>query len=254
VDVVENGEQVVEAVRNGAFDAVLMDVEMPVVDGKEATRRIRALRPPANRVVIISVTAHAMAGAREEYLALGMDDYLAKPIVSAVLLGKLATLTAKPSNGAGSDDSETMVLDHSHLEALSGHLPADDMRQLLALFPGQLDAQISSIEALLTTGDLATLAREAHSIAGAASNYGAFKLSRVARDIEAACKGGNVEGVARLAECLVPTSEEACAGLRNWLTARYGGDSPRSGNALGKGKSPPARSRVARRGESASCL
>ena len=60
------------------------------------------------------------------------------------------------------------MLDHAHLEALSSHLPEDDVRQLLDLFPEQLDAQISLIEALLANGDLATLGREAHSLAGAA--------------------------------------------------------------------------------------
>jgi len=223
VDVVENGEQVVEAVRHGAYDAVLMDVEMPVVDGKEATLRIRALPPPANRVVIIAVTAHAMAGAREEYLAFGMDDYLAKPIDPRVLLGKLATLSAEPGAGTGSDEPGVMVLDHSHLEALSTFLPANDVRQLLDLLPTQLDAQISSIEAVLTTGDLTTLGREAHSLAGAASNYGAFKLSRCAREIEVACEAADVEGVARRVERLAAMSQEACAALRDWLKARNSG-------------------------------
>ena len=245
VDIVENGEQAVEAVRNGAYDVVLMDVEMPVVDGKEATRRIRALPPPANRVMIIAVTAHAMAGAREEYLAAGMDDYLAKPIDPRVLLRKLATLSAEPSAGTGSDELGTLVLDHSHLEALSSHLPADDLRQLLALLPEQLDAQISAIEALLATGDLATLGREAHSLAGAASNYGASKLSRFAREIEAACGDANVEGVARRVERLAAMSEEACAALRDWLTARDSGCTPpRSGRAPKEGRSSRARSRV----------
>jgi len=147
-----------------------------------------------------------------------------------------------------------MVLDHSHLEALSSHLPADDVRQLLALFPEQLDAQISSIEALLATGDLATLAREAHSLAGAASNYGAFKLSRFAREIEAACEDADVEGVTRRAKRLAAMSEEACAGLRDWLTARDSGRAPPSGSAPRNGRSSRARSRVPRQGESASCL
>src|SRR5207253_4847556 len=117
------------------------------------------------------------------------------------------------------DDAAPRVLDHSHLEALSSHLPADDVRQLLALFPEQLDAQISSIEALLATGDLTTLAREAHSLAGGAGNYGAFKLSRFAREIEAACGDGDVAGVARRAKQLAAMSEETCAGLREWLIA-----------------------------------
>ena len=80
VDVAENGELVVEAVRNGEYDVVLMDVQMPVLDGVQATKRIRALPPPRNAVPIIALTAHAMAGAREEYLAAEMDDYLTKPI------------------------------------------------------------------------------------------------------------------------------------------------------------------------------
>ncbi|HVB15483.1 MAG TPA: response regulator [Stellaceae bacterium] len=74
VDIVENGERAVETVRDGAYDIVLMDVQMPILDGMEATRRIRALPPPAGRVPIIALTAHAMAGDREEYLAAGMDD------------------------------------------------------------------------------------------------------------------------------------------------------------------------------------
>jgi CheY-like chemotaxis protein len=222
VDVVENGEQVVEAVRNGGYDAVLMDVQMPVVDGSEATRRIRALAPPANSVVIIAVTANAMAGAREEYLALGMDDYLAKPIDPGLLLGKLVTLSAERSVGSSPEEPETLVLDHSHLEALSSHLPEDDVRQLLDLFPEQLDAQISLIEGLLANGDLATLGREAHSLAGAASNYGALRLTGLAREIEAACESVDVKGIARRAKQLRAMSQEACAELRDWLTARFG--------------------------------
>jgi response regulator RpfG family c-di-GMP phosphodiesterase len=245
---------VVEAVRNSTYDAVLMDVEMPVVDGREATRRIRALPPPANRVVIIAVTAHAMAGAREEYLALGMDDYLAKPIDPKMLLERLAALHAEPGAGTGSDEPGTMVLDHLHLEALSSFLPADDVRQLLDLLPAQLDVQISSIEALLTTGDLATLGREAHSLAGAASNYGALKLSHFAREIEAACEVVDGEGIARRVERLATMSREACAALRDWLKARDSGRTPHSGSAPRRGRSSRAPLRVPRPSESTSCL
>jgi signal transduction histidine kinase/DNA-binding LytR/AlgR family response regulator len=220
VDVVENGKQAVEAVRHGAFDAVLMDVQMPVVDGKEATQRIRALPPPANGVVIIAVTAHAMAGAREEYLALGMDDYLAKPIDPAMLLGKLVTLSAEPSAGTGSREPGTQVVDPSHLKALESHLPAADLRQLLALFCEQLGAQTSSIEALLATGDLETLSREMHSLAGASSNYGALKLSRCARELEVICQVADAEGVARRVGRLAAISEETAAALRDWSPAR----------------------------------
>jgi CheY-like chemotaxis protein len=87
---VTDGASAVEAVAGGDFDAVLMDVQMPVLDGLAATRAIRALPGPAGRVRVIALTANAMSGDREECLAAGMDDYLSKPVETAALSQALA--------------------------------------------------------------------------------------------------------------------------------------------------------------------
>jgi CheY-like chemotaxis protein/nitrogen-specific signal transduction histidine kinase len=94
IESVENGVQAVNAVRDGNYDVVLMDVQMPELDGVGATQQIRALPQPKCDIPIIALTAHAMAGAQEEYLAAGMDDYISKPIRPEILLGKLANLAA----------------------------------------------------------------------------------------------------------------------------------------------------------------
>ena len=89
IEVVENGHQAVDAVRHGDYDLVLMDVQMPELDGVEATKRIRALPAPKCNIPIVALTAHAMSGAKEEYLEAGMNDYVSKPIQPAVLFAKL---------------------------------------------------------------------------------------------------------------------------------------------------------------------
>ena len=96
VDIVANGHQAVDAVRNENYDVVLMDIQMPELDGVQATAQIRALPPPKSGVYIIALTADAMSGARDQYLRAGFDDYVSKPIVPAVLLTKLAELARKP--------------------------------------------------------------------------------------------------------------------------------------------------------------
>lgn len=87
--VVDDGKMAVEAVRDRAaeigddempFDLILMDVQMPIIDGESATRLIRALDGPKSQIPIIALTAHAMAGDRERYIRSGMDDYVSKPI------------------------------------------------------------------------------------------------------------------------------------------------------------------------------
>ena len=80
VDLAGDGVEAVEAVRSRHYDLVLMDVQMPEMDGVEATRRIRALDGERSRIPIIAMTANAMQGDRESYLAAGMDDYVSKPI------------------------------------------------------------------------------------------------------------------------------------------------------------------------------
>ena len=94
VDIAENGHEAVAAIRQTDYDVVLMDVQMPELDGVEATKQIRALPPPKSGIPIIALTAHAMSGAREHYLEAGMDDYISKPIQPDVLFAKLDALAA----------------------------------------------------------------------------------------------------------------------------------------------------------------
>jgi len=86
VQLAANGLEAVEAVRGGDFDVVLMDVQMPLLDGIEATRQIRAMPGARGRIPIVALTADAMTGAKEYYLKIGMDDYLAKPIRASNLI------------------------------------------------------------------------------------------------------------------------------------------------------------------------
>jgi PAS domain S-box-containing protein len=106
IDIADNGAQAVEAVQRTDYDVVLMDSQMPVLDGIAATRQIRALPAPKCSVPIIALTANAMLGASEEYLAAGMNDYVSKPIDASQLRAKLERVaaarsdrTATPPNG-----------------------------------------------------------------------------------------------------------------------------------------------------------
>lgn len=98
----ENGKEVVEAIRERMvdeddvpFDVVLMDIQMPVIDGENATRIIRAMDGPVSSIPIIALTAHAMVGDRERYLQCGMDAYLSKPVNKATLLEMIQSVLAR---------------------------------------------------------------------------------------------------------------------------------------------------------------
>ena len=102
VDVVGNGLEVLEAVRNRPYDLILMDVQMPEMDGPTATRAIRALEGPVSGIPIVAVTANAMQGDRETYLEAGMDDYVSKPINSRALFASIARAMNTDTRQVGS--------------------------------------------------------------------------------------------------------------------------------------------------------
>ncbi len=115
IDVAENRLEGVKAVVNGDYDIVLMDIQMPEMNGVEATHEIRALEGHKSAVPIIAVTAHAMHGDRETYLAAGMNDYVSKPIDPKLLLDAIARWSGRSDDASNSTTDETTDLSQDRI-------------------------------------------------------------------------------------------------------------------------------------------
>jgi CheY-like chemotaxis protein/HPt (histidine-containing phosphotransfer) domain-containing protein len=193
-DVVENGEAAVAAVSDGRYDLVLMDVQMPVLDGLEAARRIRALPGPAGRVPILAMTAHAMRGDRERCIAAGMDDYLSKPIAPQSFLDAVGRMLEPKRDAAppatlhpGSNGSGAPVVDRGRLGSLAASLPPADFSRLLSAWLSNAEDQVGRIADLAQGRDLQTVARLAHNLVGTAGTFGAQRLEAAAKRLEQSC-------------------------------------------------------------------
>jgi CheY-like chemotaxis protein/HPt (histidine-containing phosphotransfer) domain-containing protein len=224
VSIVENGHQAVEAVRNADFDLVLMDIQMPELDGMEATRRIRGLAAPKNAVPIFAMTAHAMQGACEEYLDAGMSDYITKPFQAALLLAKLDRVAeGLPAEMASAPQRQIPpVLDPENLEALCAALPMDTLAGLITLFLNDAENQLREIAACEKAGDLAGISRQAHMMVSTAGNLGAMRTSALAREVEQFCRCGNPSDVASLLDELRRSCAQSNAALQAWRDSKQG--------------------------------
>jgi len=231
VTVVDNGHKAVDAVRRREYDVVLMDIQMPELDGIQATKQIRALPPPACNAYIVAMTANAMNGAREEYVAAGMNDYVSKPIDGRGLLAKLAELPARtPAAGepaivadppspvpSGPDDCETV--DEQKLNELTQYLPVSGVIDLVTLFTAESHGHTVRIKNYLAEQDHKSIAGEAHILVSTAGNIGAMRLSATARTLEHACKSGKAEDIGRLVGELDRGIGAANAAFAAWITA-----------------------------------
>ncbi len=223
VDVARDGAEAVEAARNGGFAAILMDIQMPNMDGLAATEAIRKLSGPASAMPIIALTANAMASHRAAYLKAGMNDYLSKPIEPERMLRTVAVwvdvgLTrAEAFTGPA---EATPTLDTARLGTLRAMLPQDQFRAVIASYLDRdslASMGISGKAAPASALDLPATARLAHGLKGSSGSLGAARLQHVAARLEQACLAGDRAAVAAALTDLTETERQTKSAMRAWL-------------------------------------
>ena len=209
---VANGIQAIEAWEKESFDLILMDVQMPEMDGFEATRLIRTKEAAKNgkRIPIIAMTAHAMKGDREKCLQAGMSDYIAKPIKPS----DLYQVIAKAGNQIKGEEvkMDRPISLHKALESVEGD--HDLLKEVVQVFIDEVPHMIQTIETNLRSKDFVSLEREAHGLKGAVSNFGAKQAFSLAAELEQAGKNKNI----RNSESVLANLKTEIQNLRHFFT------------------------------------
>lgn len=246
VTVAENGEQAWAATKELRYDLVIMDCQMPVMDGYEATRRIREWEAGggwAARTPVAAMTAHALEGDREKCLAAGMDDYLSKPfkiVQLEALLGRWLPAAGGPSSVAaeaagdqasrtpsapvgpatGEGDSGPLDPEALHvLEALEAQGAVGVVEKVIRFYLEDSVALVEVIAGAAAAGDPAALRHAAHQLKAASANLGALHLAALCEELETLGRQQTTEGGAELSALLA----REYARVVNALEARLGG-------------------------------
>jgi signal transduction histidine kinase/CheY-like chemotaxis protein/HPt (histidine-containing phosphotransfer) domain-containing protein len=239
VDVADNGEIALDKLRQRPYAMVLMDCQMPVLDGYSATRRLREIENEQGtpRIPVIAMTAHAMSGDRERCLQAGMDDYLSKPLDRQLLAQTLARWMQQSPNagaaaapGAASVASPVLSITEASKPVMNTPPPPDtlDTATLVDLEDIMGDELVTLVDAYLrdgetrmrnlreaaTRGDSAEVGKLAHSLKSSSANLGAMPLSSRARQVEEAARSGTLVNPADSVAALEKLYANAAAALR----------------------------------------
>jgi PAS domain S-box-containing protein len=217
VDVVGNGREAVDAVAQETYDVVLMDIQMPEMDGFEATEKIRAL-PQGRTLPIIALTAHALSGERERCLARGMTGYLAKPFKAHDLFAAVEGRGAQPADSAAAPAPAVDVAAFRRTMEEAGAAEAVD--GILETFVATLPQRLQALVAAVGGTEAEPLQRAAHAFKSAAGTIGAGHLAALLEDMESAARDGDVAGAR---DKLEHVRGEAQAALDYLRTATKGG-------------------------------
>lgn len=187
VTIVANGVEAVQKVQQQSFDAILMDIQMPEMDGEEATRRIRALGNQIQQPRIIALTAYALAGVRERCLAAGMNGFLTKPVRLQDLRNALSATPVpsqpSPVNTWQSDPVIDWTVFGELLTALGDQQPEIVIRTL-TLIQHEFQQQLDQLRVAIGCGDVERVQRLAHRLKGSARQIGAVRVAHAAKALE----------------------------------------------------------------------
>jgi CheY-like chemotaxis protein/HPt (histidine-containing phosphotransfer) domain-containing protein len=212
-DIVTNGKEAVESWEKVPYEVIFMDVQMPDMDGLEATRVIRGReRKAGRRVSIIAMTAHAMKEDREKCLGAGMEDYVSKPIQlrdineaiqrhmeRGVSVEKNSLLT-DPGTGEGVFNRKEL------LDRLDGNEKL--LREIVEVFSKDIPLQMERLKGALQNGEAAVVQRQAHTMKGAAANINAELMRKAAWEVEMAAKEENWQKAQSLVQALEERFED----------------------------------------------
>ncbi len=235
-DIVPNGQEALEGVKRGGYDIVLMDCQMPVLDGYEATRAIRAWEASqghGQRIPIVALTANALVGDADTCLASGMDDHLAKPYSRNQLTATMARwlptdLVEMASNAratepgklmpeAGADPAITLnqrALDN--IRSLDPDGEAGVLREVIGIYIEEAPGHLANLRQGLARNDTTEIARVAHAMKSASQNVGASQLGEACRQLEHASRDEDLHTAA----ALVATIEAHYLGVLPLLRAQ----------------------------------
>ncbi|MCG6959391.1 response regulator [bacterium BMS3Abin03] len=195
---VGNGAEAVAAVKKGHYHLVLMDIQMPEVDGFSATAQIRSLEDDKKNTIIIALTAHALMGDREKCLAAGMNEYIPKPIIAKDLLEMMDklldvknALVPKPVKEEASNDS---IFDFDRLKRISAD-DSDFEKDLVGSYIEDVEQKYKQLDEYFSAGDVESIVKLAHTIKGASYSIGAQRVGDEAFGIEISGKSNDMMSI-----------------------------------------------------------